>query len=235
MQTSSLNNIAIIPARGGSKRIPRKNIKSFCGKPIITYSIEAALKSGLFNVVIVSTDDEEIAAVAKAAGAEVPFMRSDKNSDDYAGTVDVLLEVLSEYKKQNIKFDNVCCIYPTAPFVFSDRLYEAFQMLNEKHYDSVFPICAFSFPILRALQLSSNNQVSMIWPENMNKRSQDIPLAYHDAGQFYWCKTLPLMLSKKIYSDNSGAIVLNETEVQDIDNENDWLIAEMKFKLLENK
>jgi N-acylneuraminate cytidylyltransferase len=230
-----MKNIAIIPARGGSKRIPRKNIKPFCGKPIITYSIEAALRSGLFDVVMVSTDDEDIAAVAKAAGAEVPFMRSEKNSDDYAGTVDVLLEVLTAYEKQNTTFDNVCCIYPTAPFVNTQRLSEAYQMLNEKQYDSVFPICAFSFPILRALQLSNNNQVSMIWPENMTKRSQDLPPAYHDAGQFYWCRTLSLTTDKKLYTDNSGAIVLNETEVQDIDNESDWLIAEMKFKLLAKK
>lgn len=227
-----MKNIAIIPARGGSKRIPRKNIKSFCGKPIITYSIEAALKSQLFDVVMVSTDDEEIAAVAKAAGAEVPFMRSEKNSDDYAGTVDVLLEVLSEYEKQNTTFKHVCCIYPTAPFVSPERLSEAYQMLNERQYDSVFPICAFSFPILRALQLSNDNKVSMIWPENMTKRSQDLPPSYHDAGQFYWCKTMSLAIDKKLYTDNSGAIVLNETEVQDIDNESDWLIAEMKFKLI---
>lgn len=184
---------------------------------------------------MVSTDDEEIAAVAKASGAEVPFMRSKKNADDYAGTVDVLLEVLSEYEKQNTTFDNVCCIYPTAPFVSPERLFEAYQMLNDKQYDSVFPICAFSFPILRALQLSNTNQVSMIWPENMTKRSQDLAPAYHDAGQFYWSKTMSLIKDKKLYTDNSGAIILNETEVQDIDNESDWLIAEMKFKLIKNK
>jgi N-acylneuraminate cytidylyltransferase len=230
-----MGNLCIIPARGGSKRIPRKNIKSFCGKPIIAYSIEAALKSNLFDEVMVSTDDEEIAAIAIQYGAKVPFMRSTKNADDYAGTVDVLLEVLTEYEKQNTTFNNVCCIYPTAPFVSPDRLSEAYKMLNEKQYDSVFPICAFSFPILRALQLTNNNKVSMIWPENMTKRSQDLVPAYHDAGQFYWCKTLSLTTDRKLYTDNSGAIVLNETEVQDIDNESDWLIAEMKFKLLAKK
>lgn len=230
-----MNNLCIIPARGGSKRIPRKNIRNFLGKPIIAYSIDAALQSGLFEVVMVSTDDEEIAKVARSAGAKVPFMRSEKNSDDYAGTVDVLLEVLTEYEKHNTNFENICCIYPTAPFVSSQRLFDAYQLMIGEQYDSVFPICAFSFPILRALQLSNNNQVSMIWPENMTKRSQDLQACYHDAGQFYWCKVSSLKVNKKLYTDKSGAILLQETEVQDIDNLSDWLIAEMKFKILAEK
>lgn len=227
-----MSNIAIIPARGGSKRIPRKNIKDFLGKPIIAYSIEAALQSGLFDEVMVSTEDEEIATIAKQYGAKVPFLRSEKNADDFSGTVDVLLEVCSEYDKSGKSFDNLCCIYPTAPLLRSESLIESHNLLISKSYDTVFPVCQFSFPILRALQIDENKKVSMIWPENMAKRSQDLPSAFHDAGQFYWAQINIFKQNKKLYSDNSGVIILEELEVQDIDNVSDWKVAEFKFQLL---
>lgn len=230
-----LGNICIIPARGGSKRIPRKNIKLFYGKPIITYSIEAAIKSNLFDEVMVSTDDEEIANIAQQYGAKVPFMRSVKNADDYAGTVDVILEVLRSYAKSSVSFLNACCIYPTAPLIQIKHLTHAYEVLVKQKFETVFPVTAFSFPILRALQIDENNKVSMIWPDNMNKRSQDLPPAYHDAGQFYWMNILSIQSNKKIYSDHSGVVILNDMEVQDIDNESDWKLAELKYQIINNK
>ena len=227
---NKIKNIAIIPARGGSKRIPRKNMKIFLGKPIIAYSIEAAIKSGLFDDVMVSTDDEEIAKIAKKHGAKVPFMRSAKASDDFATTADVLIEVLSEYKNKGTEFEHFCCIYPTAPFVTSEKLQESFLNLKQNNFDAVFPVVKFSYPIQRALKIK-NSKVSMIEPENMQKRSQDLMDAFHDAGQFYFMKTKLFLLNKEIFTDNTGAIELSELEVQDIDNETDWQIAEMKYKL----
>lgn len=229
-----LGNICIIPARSGSKRIPRKNIKLFYGKPIIAYSIEAAIKSNLFDEVMVSTDDEEIANIAQQYGAIVPFMRSAKNADDYAGTVDVILEVLNNYAKSSVSFINACCIYPTAPFIQIKHLTQAYEVLVKQKFETVFPVTAFSSPILRALQIDENNKVSMIWPDNMNKRSQDLPPAYHDAGQFYWMNILSIQSNKKLYSDHSGVVILNDMEVQDIDNESDWKLAELKYQLIIN-
>ena len=225
-------NIAIITARGGSKRIPRKNIKDFLGKPIIAYSIQTALESGLFDEVIVSTNDREIAAVAVEYGALVPFMRSDKNSDDYSGTADVLIEVLQQLKDTGKGYDYACCIYPTAPFITGDTLQLGYSLLKERKYDTVFPVCAFSSPVLRSLVMDEAGKVAMQWPENMNKRSQDLPSCYHDAGQFYWFNVAAFLAKQKLYTDNAGAIILNELEVQDIDNEMDWKIAELKFKLI---
>ena len=223
-------NLAIIPARGGSKRIPRKNIKDFLGKPIIAYSIEAALKSELFDEVMVSTDDEEIAEIAKKYGAKVPFMRSKENADDYAGTADVLIEVINQYKTQNAKFDYVCCIYPTAPLIKQANLEIAYKMLIDNNLDSVFPIVKFSFPPQRVLKLENDN-VYMVNEEYLKARSQDIEPIYHDAGQFYWVNTELMLAEKTLFSKNSNAIILTETEVQDIDNETDWKMAEMKYKL----
>lgn len=227
-----LKNIAIIPARGGSKRIPRKNIKNFLGKPIIAYSIEVALKSGLFDEVMVSTDDEEIAEIAKRYGAKVPFLRSEKNSDDFATTAVVLEEVLSEYKNTlGLEFDYFCCIYPTAPLITAKKLNEAFEIMNHKNLDALFPVVKFSYPIQRALKLE-NNKISMISPENIAKRSQDLIPAFHDAGQFYFMKTNLFLLKKEIFTDNTGSVEFSALEVQDIDNETDWKIAEMKYKLM---
>ncbi len=225
------NNVAIITARGGSKRIPRKNIKPFLGKPIIAYSIETTLQSGLFKDVIVSTDDREIAEIAIKYGASVPFMRSNENSNDYAGTADVLLEVIEQLKQNGRTYDNICCIYPTAPFISTNSLTKAYALLKEKDYATVFPVCAFSYPILRSLRIDSDNKVKMNWPENLNKRSQDLETLYHDAGQFYWVDTNLFLKSKMLFTDHSGVIILNELEVQDIDNELDWKLAELKYQL----
>ncbi|HOU98296.1 MAG TPA: pseudaminic acid cytidylyltransferase [Bacteroidales bacterium] len=228
MQT--YKNIAIIPARGGSKRIPHKNIKPFLGKPIIAYSIEAAQKSGLFSELMVSTDDNEIAEMAKKYGATVPFFRSPQTANDFATIGEVIEEVLLNYQKQGKMFENVCCLLATAPFINTKRLMEAYDLMLEKKYDSVFPIVRFSYPIQRALRLSDGN-VSMFQPENFAKRSQDLEPAYHDSGQFYWMKVEEFMKQKRFFSKNSGAIILPETEVQDIDSEEDWKLAEWKYKM----
>lgn len=226
-----MKNIAIITARGGSKRIPKKNIKNFLGKPIIAYSIEAAISSNLFEEVIVSTDDLSIAEIAKEYGATIPFMRSAKNSDDFSTTADVLTEVLHWYENTGIHFDHACCIYPTAPFVNAKKLKEAHDKLLQDGFSSVFPVVKFGFPILRSLKLT-NNKISLNWPEYLNSRSQDLPDSFHDSGQFYFFKVQDFLKTGKIISDNCGAIIIDELEAQDIDNEVDWKIAELKFKLL---
>lgn len=223
-------NVAIITARGGSKRIPKKNIKDFCGKPIIAYSIEAALQSGLFDEVMVSTDSGEIADVAGKYGASVPFMRSEKNSDDYAVTMDVLKEVVDCYEKQGQSFDYVCCIYPTAPFVTAKKLKEAFLMLQESDADSIFSVVPFSFPPQRGL-IKNGNLVHFRWPENYLARSQDLELMYHDCGQFYIYKTDSMMNKEKLHMKELPYIV-SELETQDIDNETDWKLAEMKYRVM---
>ena len=231
-QNSTMSNLCIIPARGGSKRIPKKNIKPFLGKPIIAYSIEAALNSKLFDEVMVSTDDLEIAAIAKKYGASVPFMRSDKTANDFATTFDVIFEVLQKYELLNKKFDFSCCIYPCAPFVTKEKLAEGFELLKENKYDSVFPILPFSFAIQRALK-ENEGKVSFFYPEFSLSRSQDLEKSYHDAGQFYWLTTEVCMEKKKILTNNSGSIVLSELEGQDIDNEIDWKLAELKYEILQ--
>lgn len=224
-----MRSIAIIPARGGSKRIPRKNIKDFLGKPIIAYSIEAALQTGLFEEVMVSTDDEEIAAIAKSYGASVPFMRSAKNADDYATTVEVLKEVLVRYEALGKTFDYGCCIYPTAPFTTSEILQQGFDKLKSRQSDTVFPVVAFSYPIWRGLRLNKEEKVEMLWPEYLNARSQDLEKVYHDAGQWYWFRVDKL--KDKLYTANSAYVELDEKKVQDIDAEWDWKLAELKYKL----
>ncbi len=228
-------NIAIIPARGGSKRIPKKNIKSFLGKPIIEYSINTALASKLFDRVIVSTDDEEIAELAKAAGADVPFMRSNANSNDFASTSEVLIEVLNRLGQLGLTYPYFCCIYPTAPFISPEKLKKGYEMLTQANYDSVFPVCQFSYPIHRALELEAGGKVKMIWPENQNKRSQDLTPAYHDAGQFYWANTEIILSKRKLFTDNSASLIFSDLEVQDIDNETDWILAEMKYRIMTSK
>lgn len=224
-----MGNICIIPARGGSKRIPRKNIKPFLGKPIIAYSIEVAINSQLFEEVMVSTDDPEIAEIAKKYGAMVPTLRSAKNSDDFATTYDVIEEVIESYKAQGKEYENLCCIYSCAPFVNRKTLTEAFAQLIENNFDSVFPVIAYSFPIQRALS-KIEGKLSMIQEENLNVRSQDLEEAFHDAGQFYWCNTNELLLSKKLLTTNTGGIIISELEAQDIDTEIDWKLAELKYQ-----
>jgi N-acylneuraminate cytidylyltransferase len=227
-----MSNIAIIPARGGSKRIPRKNIKDFCGMPIIGYSINACLEADIFDEVLVSTDDEEIAEVALRLGAAVPFMRTQKNSGDFAMLAEVLIEVLYNYKSKGRDFKNFACVLPTAPFISASRLTEAYNILVSSGFSSVFPVLRFTYPIQRALNVDEQTKnVSMVWPENLNKRSQDLELRYHDAGQFYFAQTDEFLKEQSLFMSNSGVIELSEMEVQDIDTIQDWKIAELKFNM----
>ena len=226
-----MGNLCIIPARGGSKRIPRKNIKDFLGKPIIAYSIETALQSGLFEEVMVSTDDKEIAEVAEQYGAKVPFLRSEENSGDYATTADVLLEVLGQYKNLGLSFEHACCIYATAPLIRIERLKEGMKKLQTNHFKSVFPVVSYSSPIWRGLKTTVGDKVEMIWPENLNARSQDLEKVFHDAGQWYWFDVEHFQNEKLLFTDNSSSILLPEYEVQDIDNTMDWEIAVLKYQL----
>ena len=230
---SFMNNIAIIPARGGSKRIPRKNIKDFKGKPIISYSIIEALKTQLFDEIMVSTDDLEISEISQLYGANVPFLRSKKNSNDYASTAEVLIEVLNSYLKIGIKFENVCCIYPTAPFVTSNRLIEGFKMLNNGA-DLVLPVQAFDYPIFRSFSLNENGYLDYNWKEFINSRSQDLPLSYHDAGQWYWVKANQLLETGKLNFKSSKGLPLASYEAQDIDTIHDWKLAELKYEYLQS-
>jgi pseudaminic acid cytidylyltransferase len=224
--------IAIITARGGSKRIPRKNIKLFCGQPIINYSIIAALESRLFDEVMVSTDDIEIAEHAKKMGANVPFMRSVQNSNDFAGTADVICEVIEAYNSIGINFEKGCCIYPTAPFLSPKTLKIAFEIFIENSFDVVFPAIQYSYPIQRSIRLLNNGKVEMLWPENYSKRSQDFEPIFHDVGQFYWFNSQTMLVKKRLFTDNTGIIEIGEMISQDIDNEEDWQLAELKFKKL---
>ena len=225
-----MKKIAIITARSGSKRIPKKNIKIFLGKPIIAYSIEKAINSKLFDRVMVSTDDKEIADISKNYGAEVPFFRSKKNSDDFSTTPDVLIEVLETYKKLNEEFDFGCCIYPTAPLISKKELKKSFDILISKKYDCVFPILPFSYPIQRALRIENSEKVEMINPLNYRVRSQDLEKMYHDAGQFYWFNVSKFINKKKLWTNNTGFIIVDEINTQDIDDEMDWKLAEIKYK-----
>ena len=227
-------NIAIITARGGSKRIPHKNRKEFCGKPIIEYSIEAAKQAGIFDTVMVSTDDNKIAEIAKNAEAEVPFMRSAETSSDYATTADVLMEVLEKYKERGIRYENACCIYPTAPFVTGNKLRQAMDMLVNEKKDSVIPVVPFSFPPLRGMVIN-DGKLEYKWQEYAMKRSQDLEEIYHDCGQFYAFRVEPFEKEKKLVTDNTAGMIISELEVQDIDNETDWELAEMKYCLLKEK
>lgn len=226
--------LATITARGGSKRIPRKNIKSFEGHPIIRYSIEAALKSGLFDEVMVSTDDQEIADIARAYGANIPFMRSAERSDDYATTADVLEEVILRYRARGQEFETICCIYPTAPFVTHEKLRQAKQLLLDTGAEAVVPITRFGYPIQRSLKIE-HGRVKMNWPENYNARSQDLTPAYHDAGQFYLLKVEALLEQRMLYPQFTVPMVVPESEVQDIDNEEDWRLAEIKYRMFQSR
>lgn len=223
--------IAIITARGGSKRIPKKNIKSFCGKPIIAYSIETALQADIFNEIMVSTDDPIIAEIAKQYGAKVPFMRSEKTSNDYATTVDVLLEVLDNYQKKDIYFNKMCCLYPTAPFTTVGRLKEAMNLLDGENIDSVITVTEFSFPPMRGMYVR-NGDLEYCYPEYMNQRSQDIETMYHDCGQFYCMNVDAFQNQRKIIMNHTKPIIVPEHEVQDIDTMEDWILAEIKYKLV---
>ena len=223
-----MKNIAIITARGGSKRIPKKNIKEFCGKPIIAYSIEAALNSGIYDVVMVSTDSEEIAEIAKKYGAQVPFLRSEKTSNDFATTRDVLDEVIDEYKKRGQSFDVMTCIYPTAPFVTAQKLKDAVTQLSEGDADWAMPVTAYSFPPQRAMVIRDGG-LEYQYPEYKNTRSQDLEPIYHDCGQFYVYK-IDVYSGAKQGSGKVLPLITPEEETQDIDNISDWIMAEIKYQ-----
>ena len=223
--------VAIITARGGSKRIPGKNKKEFLGKPIICYSIEAALQSGLFEEVMVSTDDEEIAKIAESAGASIPFMRSEATANDYATTDDVLMEVLEEYEKCGKSFDYMACIYPTAPFVTAEKLQNAMQILQENQASGVMPVVSFSFPPQRGMAIRGG-RLEYCYPENAMKRSQDLETMYHDCGQFYCYDVEKYRACRGDLPDGYFPIEVPELEVQDIDNFSDWKLAEIKYQMM---
>ena len=222
-----MKTLAIIPARGGSKRIPRKNIKEFLGKPIIAYSIEVALTSGLFDEVMVSTDDEEIAAIAKHYGAKVPFFRSIEKANDFATLADVIDEVKNQYLKREKSFDKICCILPTAPLLCVDHLKKGLEVLSNNHVDSVRPVARVSYPIQRAVTLSNDGKVNMFYPEYLYSRSQDLEPAFHDAGQFYW-----MNFETGLRGVNKYGFEIPGMYVQDIDTMEDWVMAELKYQIL---
>jgi pseudaminic acid cytidylyltransferase len=224
-------NIAIIPARGGSKRIYKKNIKLFCGKPIIFYSIEKAISSGIFDKVIVSTDDEEIAEIAIKYGAEVPFIRSKELSDDYTNTHEVVGNVIKFLLNLNLKIDYACCIYATAPLIMKNDIIKGLELIKSSNKDVVFSATNFSYPIFRSFKLNKNNGLEMFFPENYFTRSQDLPDAFHDAGQFYWGKPNYWLNPQKEYNNNNTVVLLPNWRVQDIDNLDDWKRAEDLYKL----
>lgn len=226
-----MSSIAIITARGGSKRIPRKNIKPFLGKPIMTYSIEAALSSGLFDTVMVSTDDEEIAQIAKEYGAQVPFYRSERTSNDYAATADVVSEVLDEYAKCGIYYETACVIYPTAPFLTVDALKGAMGILLSGDADGVMPVVKFSFPPQRSVVMRNGFLVPSD-PESMKMRSQDLEPQYHDCGQFYCIRVASFLKQRTMVMAHTMPYLQDELTVQDIDTEEDWKLAELKYRLL---
>lgn len=230
MNGGALTSIAIIPARGGSKRIPRKNIRPFRGKPMLAWSLAAALEADVFDTVMVSTDDTEIAEFARTCGAEVPFMRSAEAADDHATTCEVLAEVLTRYQDCGRTFDLACCIYPTAPFVRAEDLSAGKTRLLQDDFDVLMPVSAFSYPIWRSLKRGDDGRVVLNFPENLNTRSQDLPPAYHDAGQWYWFRTAAFLRDGVLMGPNTGSLVLPATRVQDIDSEDDWIMAELKHE-----
>src|SRR5690554_3569545 len=226
-------NVAIIPARGGSKRIPRKNIKDFCGKPMIAWSIEAALKSACFDRVIVSTDDQEIADVAKKYGAEVPFMRPAELSDDYAGTIPIIKQAIEWLTKNEQAPSLVCCLYATAPFVSAEDIQQGLKQLEQTQASYAFTVTSFAFPIQRAIRITDTNSIEMFSPECFQTRSQDLEEAYHDAGQFYWGTAEAWLAEKVIFGPESTPIILPRHRVQDIDTPEDWDRAEWLFKAMQ--
>ncbi len=232
---SDLFSLAIIPARGGSKRIPRKNIKLFNGKPIVSYSVAAAQEAKCFSDVIVSTEDEEIANVVRGFGGKVPFMRSATTADDYAGIADVLKEAVVAYEVwSGHVVDLIFCALATAPFVTADNIRKGYQQITKNGTDAVLTVVRYDYPIQRAFRVEGQH-VSMIWPENYIKRSQELEPSYHDAGQFYWIKKDKLFEHGKMFIPQTGFICINSMQAQDIDTEEDWMIAEEKYKMLQLK
>lgn len=228
--SGGIMKLAVIPARGGSKRIPRKNIREFCGRPMIAWSIAAAHASGCFDRIVVSTDDDEIAEVARELGADVPFMRPATLSDDYAGTVPVIAHAITELRRLGEDPRQVCCIYATAPFLQTSDLRRGFDLLNQGHCNYVFSVTRYPFPIQRAIRITSSGRVRMFSPEHFNTRSQDLEEAYHDAGQFYWGSATAWLTGEAMFDENSVSIVLPRYRVQDIDTLEDWQMAELMFE-----
>ena len=226
--------LAVIPARGGSKRIPRKNIKLFGGKPMIAWSIETALVSGCFDRIIVSTDDEEIAAVAKAYGAEVPFVRPSALSDDHTGTIPVIAHATQWQADHGTPATQVCCIYATAPFVQAQDLQRGMTLLQSSGADYAFSVTSYAFPIQRAIRITPEQRVEMFQPNEFNTRSQDLPEAWHDAGQFYWGQAQAWLAGKPIFSLGSAPVPLPRHRVQDIDTPEDWERAEWLLKVMQH-
>lgn len=221
-------NICVIPARGGSKRIPRKNIRIFHGKPIIEYAISCALESDLFEHVVVSTDDQDIANVARECGAEIPFMRADSLADDHTPTVPVVADAIIKCEAHGWSIENVCCIYPCVPFLRPKDLHDALRLLNEKNVDYLFPIVEFPSPIHRAMRLEADGRVSKFFLSDELDRTQDLERAFHDAGQFYWGRRRTWLCNPLIHSNGAG-LVLAKTRAMDIDSEDDWILAELLY------
>ncbi|MBS5113601.1 MAG: pseudaminic acid cytidylyltransferase [Coprobacillus cateniformis] len=226
-----MSSLVVIPARGGSKRIPKKNIKDFCGKPIIAYSIEAAIESQLFDEVMVSTDDKEIREIALEYGANVPFLRSKDNSGDMVSSSDVINEVLQNYEEFGKEFDIIVCLYPTAPFVTSKKIRSAYKKFEESGAKSLVSVVKYSFPPQRSFSIV-NNRIKVNFPDFIECRSQDLKDIYHDAGQLYMARVEYYKKEKRFYSDDTIPFVLDEIEVQDIDTYTDWQIAQLKYKLI---
>ncbi len=224
--------VAIIPARGGSKRIPRKNIKPFFGRPMISYSIRAARDCGLFDKVIVSTDDEEIAEVARGHGAETPFMRPAELANDHAGTGAVVVHAIEWFREQGIRYDAACCIYATAPLIEPERIREGWDLLQQPGKRYAFSVTSYAFPIQRALKRTPDGSVAMFWPENLTKRSQDLEPAYHDAAQFYWGWCDAWVGGEVAFSPISAPVILSRNMVVDIDTPEDWEVAEVTYRIL---
>ncbi|MBD1145337.1 pseudaminic acid cytidylyltransferase [Pelagibacterales bacterium SAG-MED34] len=223
-------NLCVIPARGGSKRIKKKNIKSFCGKPIIAWSIQQAIKSKCFDKIIVSTDDNNIAKLAISFGAEVPFLRPKKLSDDYTGTVSVISHAVKWQIKNDLKPTYVCCIYATAPFINISELKNGLKILKKSKFKYVFSATNYSYPIQRSFRIKKNKKIEMFYPKNYKSRSQDLDVAFHDAGQFYWGQTDAWLKNKPIISKSAIPILIPRSRVHDIDTHEDWRIAETMFK-----
>ena len=225
-------NVAIIPARGGSKRIPRKNIKVFCSKPMIAWSIEAALENDCFDQVIVSTDDQEITDVARSYGAEVLFKRPTNLADDHTGVIPVIAHAVELLQNQGVNLDWVCCLFATSPFIEASDIQSGLELISKKHCDYVFSVTSFAYPIQRAIKINAKGQVEMFYPEYFNTRSQDLEESYHDAGQFYWGSPEVWRQGKPIFTSNSLPVLLPWHRVHDIDTPEDWGRAELMFKAL---
>ena len=224
--------VCIIPARGGSKRIPKKNIRNFCGKPVIAWSINKAIESSLFDKVLVSTDDEDIADISKEYGAEVPFLRPKELSDDFTGTIPVIKHSINWINQNVAEVKYACCIYATAPFIEIKYLIEGYEKLIEANSAYTLSVTTFPYPIRRAIRITESNKIQMIYPENYKSRSQDLEETFHDAGQFYWGKSDAWMQNKDFFKEHSSPVFIPRFKVQDIDTEEDWERAQNMFKLL---